>query len=514
MRWATANGSSEGHRVAPLPRGTVADLSHWSTVAAVRRMSMSSFHKATRESLYARLFIMGAAGDGKSYTAQRVAAGLADGGPIFVLDTHGGQAEMYAGQPDGDGGALDFMAAQIVAPYTIQKCTDLIGEAIKAGAAVLIVDSLSDFWEGKGGILEAKAAKERGNSRGNGYTLWMEFGRKWMDFMRLLNNVQAHVIVTSRRKTDYELVKNEHTGKSTPTAIGTKPLVREGTEYEFDFILSMIQAEAMIAKTRSESIAPSGTVIDKPGARFGQSLLKWLRSGDAAEGEIRSGLVMQAGAAMVEAAESAGVDAQVIAAWLSDAYGEVATLPIPRLRGLPAWLRSPAAHHAYKVWAQKRETVSAKPGPSRPPQRQVEQDAPGDIRDELIAFIKAGEIAAAVETYWAARSPDSAKRVSIDAIAKWKQDAAQTFGDMLHSVLAAGRDGIRPDMTKALGRDVTDDELRALGDRVRWAAESELTAREHAVACALLARRCVEKPETLHLRLGLPKVEQGEGGEA
>ena len=156
------------------------------------------------------------------------------------------------------------------------------------------------------------------------------------------------------------------------------------------------------------------------------------------------------------------------------------------------------------------------PTPQRPASvkpAQVEHDAPADIRVELIDFINAGDMADAVELYWAARSPDSAAHVDVDSIRNWKPDDARKFGDMLNSVLAAGRAGIRADMARALGRDATDDELAALMARVERAADDAASQSSKVTACALLARRCVEKPETIHLRLGLPKVAE-KGGEA
>ena len=386
MRWATANGSSEGHRVAPLPRGTVADLSHWSTVAAVRRMSMST-----------------------------------------------------------DLAHVGVTAAQ-----------QMVESARGLQATLDIMSKLVDF-----------RCLPKGMQPGEGM-LCASMGHKF-GWNPLEACQRFHVINgTLSMKADVMV----GVAKAHPACLYFRCVESTDERATFETHRDGTPAPERESFTMADA-KRAGLLSNKMWGKYPRQMLR---------ARCSAGL-----ARLVYSDILAGI-------YTADELGR------------PEVEMGDIIDAPYTATPQR--------DPSRPPQRQVEQDAPGDVRDELVAFIKAGEIAAAVETYWAARSPDSAKRVNIDAIAKWKQDAAQTFGDMLHSVLAAGRDGIRPDMTKALGRDVTDDELRALGDRVRWAAESELTAREYAVACALLARRCVEKPETLHLRLGLPKVEQGEGGEA
>ncbi len=133
-------------------------------------------------------------------------------------------------------------------------------------------------------------------------------------------------------------------------------------------------------------------------------------------------------------------------------------------------------------------------------------------RDELMRFIAANGLTMALELYWAARSPDAAKRVEFEAIKSWKQENCAALLATLKRVLGAGQGHAMAALAEALGRPVAPSDVAALDARIEWASDEDHDGRSKAIAAALLADRCVEKPETVHLRLGLPKVEKG--GEA
>ena len=57
---------------------------------------MSMFKKAIKSEAKLRLAIAGPSGSGKTYTALSVAAALADGRPVALVDTEHGSASKYA----------------------------------------------------------------------------------------------------------------------------------------------------------------------------------------------------------------------------------------------------------------------------------------------------------------------------------------------------------------------------------------------------------------------------------
>ena len=102
---------------------------------------MAGFQKATKEKVWTKVLLGGASGSGKSYSALRLATGLANktGSRIAAIDTEAGRIRYYANE-------FDFDDMQLTEPYTPQKYIDAIDEAIKGGYQILIIDSISHEW--------------------------------------------------------------------------------------------------------------------------------------------------------------------------------------------------------------------------------------------------------------------------------------------------------------------------------------------------------------------------------
>ena len=118
-----------------------------------------AFRKATRAGTKALIGLHGGSGSGKTYSALMLARGLVGpDGAIFMIDTESRRGEMYVGQP----GIGDYMVQQLEAPYSSQRYSDMIGEAVEAARgreAALVIDSFSHEWEGVGGVLDAAQAQ-------------------------------------------------------------------------------------------------------------------------------------------------------------------------------------------------------------------------------------------------------------------------------------------------------------------------------------------------------------------
>lgn len=109
---------------------------------------------AVRESVPLLIGIMGASGAGKTFSALRLATGIqaVSGGDIFGIDTEARRMLHYADnfkfqhvQFDAPFGSLDYLAA-------IEQC-------VKAGAKVIVVDSLTHEHTGPGGYLQTHEAE-------------------------------------------------------------------------------------------------------------------------------------------------------------------------------------------------------------------------------------------------------------------------------------------------------------------------------------------------------------------
>ncbi|MFD7867984.1 AAA family ATPase [Streptomyces sp. NPDC059783] len=229
------------------------------------------FTQATKEQSKARVALDGPSGSGKTYTALTIASAL--GARVALIDTERGSARKYANEF-----AFDVLELAYFSP------DDLVEALAAAGAAgydVVIVDSLSHFWSGSGGMLEQVDHAAKKGFGGNSFGGWKEARPMERRMVDALVSYPGHVIVTMRAKTDYVLETNDR-GKQVPRKVGMKPEQREGLEYEFDIVGSMDWENTLIV-TKSRARELTGAVVRQPGIEFGQQIRAWLEDGTAVE---------------------------------------------------------------------------------------------------------------------------------------------------------------------------------------------------------------------------------------
>lgn len=234
-------------------------------------MTAFTFTPATREQAKARIGLQGPAGSGKTKSALCIAEGLAKGRPIGVIDTERGSALTYApvpGKPELGGHEFGHMPMDTHDPRHLIQA---VAAAKQAGIAVLIVDSWSHFWNGRGGLLAI--VEEAGRKPGAGGTFggWREGNPIEQDMLDALLNYPGHVIATMRTKGDYVIE-----GKKV-TKVGVKAVQREGAEYELGLILDMVEGTGAVTKTRYEPL--EGLTIHHPGAELAEIILEQLGQG-------------------------------------------------------------------------------------------------------------------------------------------------------------------------------------------------------------------------------------------
>jgi len=226
-----------------------------------------AFKKAVKTSAKLRLAIAGPSGSGKTYTALRVACALVPGGKVAVLDTEHGSASKYAD-------LFDFDADNLEPPFHPNRYAAAIADAGKAGYDVLILDSISHAWMGKGGLLEEVDKVVARQRTANSYTAWKDITPIHQAFIEAILQAPMHIIATMRSKQDYVL-ETDDKGKTRPKKVGMAPVQRDGMEYEFDVVLEMdAQNRGIVAKTRCPALA--GEVLDKPGEDLASTLREWL----------------------------------------------------------------------------------------------------------------------------------------------------------------------------------------------------------------------------------------------
>lgn len=105
------------------------------------------FKEAIRENMPLLIGLGGPTGSGKTYSALRLAKGLAGDGKIAFIDTESRRGLHYADMFSFDHGEMN-------PPFRPDTYTEAIEAADKAGYSVIIVDSMSHEHAGEGGLLD------------------------------------------------------------------------------------------------------------------------------------------------------------------------------------------------------------------------------------------------------------------------------------------------------------------------------------------------------------------------
>lgn len=229
-----------------------------------------AFTPATKKQSRLRLALIGPSGSGKTFTACRIAKGL--GGRVAVIDTERGSASKYAD-------LFEFSTLELDR-YDPDTFIQAIETADRAGFEVLVIDSLSHAWNGKGGILEQVDSIAARSQSKNSFSAWREAGPKQNRLVDAILKSRCHVIVTMRVTTEWVVEKDERTGKNAPRKVGLKPVQKEGMEYEFDVVGDLSDSQLVVSKSRCPALTRA--VINEPGEELGRTLAAWLSDGKPA----------------------------------------------------------------------------------------------------------------------------------------------------------------------------------------------------------------------------------------
>lgn len=228
------------------------------------------FEDAARPSTKARIALNGPSGAGKTYSALSIATGM--GSNIGVIDTERGSAANYAGL---------FTFKHLRMPNTRpQTLIQALAVAAQRGIDVVIIDSMTHFWSGKGGILDQVDSTTSSSQSRNAFTTgWKKVKPVEQEMWEAILSFPGHVIVTIRVKTAYE-IQETSTGKKEPVKIGLKPDQREGADYEFDLVGDLnLQHVMRVSKSRYPGTIDVNDEVASPDTELGQAIVAWLDEG-------------------------------------------------------------------------------------------------------------------------------------------------------------------------------------------------------------------------------------------
>lgn len=169
-----------------------------------------TFRPAVRENVGLLIGLAGGTGSGKTYSAMRLAAGIAGDKPFCVIDTEAGRAKHYADQFRFDHGDLH-------PPFRPEAYAEAIHAADKAGYPVIVVDSVSHVWAGEGGCLDWQEA-ELDRMAGDDWkkreackmAAWIKPKTAHKQMVQRLLQVRAHLILCFRAEEKIEMVRGDN----------------------------------------------------------------------------------------------------------------------------------------------------------------------------------------------------------------------------------------------------------------------------------------------------------------
>lgn len=227
-------------------------------------------HKAQRHQVKLRLGLSGASGFGKTYSALLLAYGITnDWSKIAIIDTENGSASLYSHLGDYNVLTLDE-------PYTPERYIQAIETCELSEIDVVIIDSITHEWNGKGGCLEIH------ESLGGKFQDWAKVSPRHQAFIDKILNSRCHIITTVRRKIDYSM-DTDMSGKSKVIKHGTKEVTREGYEYELTANFELINDKHLVKASKDRT----GLFMDFPefiiSSETGKKLIEWCNSGISLE---------------------------------------------------------------------------------------------------------------------------------------------------------------------------------------------------------------------------------------
>lgn len=236
--------------------------------------------EAKRENVYVKVFLTGTSGSGKSYSALRLATGMANEiekirghrPRIIMLNTEGSRGVYYADEfsykiwPDKN---TKIKPEQ----FTIDLYVDWIkfnceNEKNHDVEPILIIDGATPAWD---------ATKAAHAKVGGQWKDWSKIDPAWKEFCQTIVQSRAHVICCARGKSQY--VVDSENGKQVVRKMGVGADMRDGFDFEFTCSFNIDQANHAAAVDKDNTHIFDGRVLDKAlTEEDGVMMIQWANS--------------------------------------------------------------------------------------------------------------------------------------------------------------------------------------------------------------------------------------------
>lgn len=229
--------------------------------------------KAVREKIYCKIALMAPSGGGKTYSSLRLATGMAH----EIERETGKKAKILMGNTEQKRGyyyanEFGYDIVDIEAPHKPEKYVEFINFAVSEGYDILIIDSSSHEWEGRGGCLELH------QQAGGQYQHWKNITPRHNKFIEAIADAPIHIIATMRGKDQYEMTK-DNSGKASVQKLGVGAKQRDGFEYEFTCTFLIDQKTSTAEAQKDNTHIFEHEVATLLSEEYGERIIKWANSG-------------------------------------------------------------------------------------------------------------------------------------------------------------------------------------------------------------------------------------------
>ena len=223
---------------------------------------------AKKEQIFVKALIGGPSGSGKSYSALRVATGIAgregEGTKIGYIGTEGMRDKLYANEFNYDLISLE--------EYSSDYYEAALDAFLEAGYKVIIIDSMTHLWNW---VQDQVQLTTKGD---NTFQAWGKYKKENKKIIEKILLAPAHIIVPARGKDEYVLEANSR-GKMAPRKVGVGAQQDKDIEYEY-MVTWMIDQDTHLAEAAKDNTHIFEGKIKVLDEKDGEALYNWANDGD------------------------------------------------------------------------------------------------------------------------------------------------------------------------------------------------------------------------------------------
>jgi len=237
-------------------------------------MTAFTLRPAVRENTPLIIGLAGPTKSGKTKSAHRLAQGLANGGPVVMLNAEGARGHQYADQ-------YQYTACDIEAPFNYGRYQQAIDEIAKVNPGCLIIDSASHAHDGPGGMLEQHdleldrmAGQDFKKRDRMNFTAWIRPKKEENAFIYAMLGMNCPIVLCFRAKEKLKIIPGQQ-----PIDLGWQPIASDRIAFETIFTLTLPPhckgvPDLSLSEMREpfDELVPPGKQIDE---ELGRTLREW-----------------------------------------------------------------------------------------------------------------------------------------------------------------------------------------------------------------------------------------------